>query len=69
VLDRAWPRRTAVLVIAALAGLAYGWQANRDTLEIYYAAAVRSMSMSWHNFLFASFDPDGTITLDKLPGP
>jgi 4-amino-4-deoxy-L-arabinose transferase-like glycosyltransferase len=68
VLDRAWPRRTAVLVIAALAGLAYGWQANRDTLEIYYAAAVRSMSMSWHNFLFASFDPDGTITLDKLPG-
>ena len=67
-LDRAWPRRTAVLVIAALAGLAYGWQANRDTLEIYYAAAVRSMSMSWHNFLFASFDPDGTITLDKLPG-
>jgi 4-amino-4-deoxy-L-arabinose transferase-like glycosyltransferase len=68
VLDRAWLRRTAVLVIAALAGLAYGWQANRDTLEIYYAAAVRSMSMSWHNFIFASFDPDGTVTLDKLPG-
>jgi 4-amino-4-deoxy-L-arabinose transferase-like glycosyltransferase len=57
-----------VLAIAATAGLAYGWQANRDTLEIYYAAAVRSMSMSWHNFIFASFDPDGTITLDKLPG-
>ncbi|MGH3123571.1 MAG: ArnT family glycosyltransferase [Streptosporangiaceae bacterium] len=26
------------------------------------------MSMSWHNFIFGSFDPAGTITLDKLPG-
>jgi 4-amino-4-deoxy-L-arabinose transferase-like glycosyltransferase len=68
VLERAWLRRSAVILVAAVAGLAYGWQANRDTLEIYYAAAVRSMSMSWHNFIFASFDPDGTITLDKLPG-
>ena len=29
---------------------------------------VRSMSMSWHNFIFGAFDPAGTITLDKLPG-
>jgi 4-amino-4-deoxy-L-arabinose transferase-like glycosyltransferase len=68
VLDRAWPRRTALVAIAAVAGVAYGWQANRDTLETYYAAAVRSMSASWHDFLFGSFDPAGTITLDKLPG-
>ncbi len=67
-LDRAWPRRTALAAIAAVAGVAYGWQANRDTLETYYAAAVRSMSASWHDFLFGSFDPAGTITLDKLPG-
>ena len=26
------------------------------------------MSMSWHNFFFAAFDPAGTVTLDKLPG-
>jgi 4-amino-4-deoxy-L-arabinose transferase-like glycosyltransferase len=26
------------------------------------------MSMSWHDFVFASFDPAGTITVDKLPG-
>jgi 4-amino-4-deoxy-L-arabinose transferase-like glycosyltransferase len=26
------------------------------------------MSMSWHNFIFGSFDPAGTLTLDKLPG-
>ena len=37
-------------------------------LEGYYAAAVRSMSMSWHNFFFAAFDPAGTVSLDKLPG-
>ncbi len=55
-------------MIAATAGLAYGWQANRDPLEIYYAAAVRSMSMSWHDFIFGGFDPAGTVSLDKLPG-
>ncbi|MGA7834162.1 MAG: glycosyltransferase family 39 protein [Acidimicrobiales bacterium] len=37
-------------------------------MEIYYAAAVRSMSINWHNFIFGAFDPDATITLDKLPG-
>ena len=33
----------------------------------YYAAAVRSMTMSWRNFLFGSFDPGGLITVDKPP--
>ena len=64
----AWPRRLALLVIAGLAGLSYAWALNRDPLEPYYAASVRSMSMSWHDFLFGAFDPTGTITLDKLPG-
>jgi len=63
-----WPRRVALVVIAALAGLSYGWASSQDTLEYYYAAAVRSMSVSWHNFIFGAFDPAGTITLDKLPG-
>ena len=58
----------AALVIAALAGLSYAWALGRDPLEIYYAAAVRSMSMSWHNFIYGAFDPAGTVTLDKLPG-
>jgi 4-amino-4-deoxy-L-arabinose transferase-like glycosyltransferase len=59
--------RPALLVISALAALAYSWQAG-STIEIFYAAAVRSMSQSWHNFLFGAFDPSGTITVDKLPG-
>jgi len=61
-------RRPALLLVAGLAGLSYAWALDRDPLEPYYAAAVRSMSMSWHNFIFGAFDPAGTITLDKLPG-
>ena len=61
-------RRLALAAIAALAGLFYAWALGQDTLEYYYGAAVRSMSMSWHDFIFGAFDPAGTITLDKLPG-
>ncbi len=34
----------------------------------YYAAAVRSMTMSWKNFFFGAFDPGGFVTVDKAPG-
>src|SRR6266516_1327954 len=33
----------------------------------YYAAAVRSMLDSWHNFFFVSFDPAGFVSIDKPP--
>jgi 4-amino-4-deoxy-L-arabinose transferase-like glycosyltransferase len=59
--------RPALLLTAVVAGLLYGWQATGN-LEIYYAAGVRSMSMSWHDFFFAALDPRGTVSLDKLPG-
>lgn len=35
--------------------------------NLYYAAAVKSMLASWHNFFFASFDPAGFVTVDKPP--
>jgi 4-amino-4-deoxy-L-arabinose transferase-like glycosyltransferase len=63
-----WLRRAALALIAALAGVLYAWSISHDMLEFYYAAAVRSMSLNWHNFIFGAFDPAGTITLDKLPG-
>ena len=59
--------RPALLGLTVVAGFLYAWNATGN-LEIYYAAAVRSMSMSWHDFVFASFDPAGTISVDKLPG-
>jgi 4-amino-4-deoxy-L-arabinose transferase-like glycosyltransferase len=61
-----WARPT-LLFVAALSGLAYSWHIGSE-IEIFYAAAVRSMSQSWHNFAFGAFDPAGTITVDKLPG-
>jgi 4-amino-4-deoxy-L-arabinose transferase-like glycosyltransferase len=33
----------------------------------YYAAAIKSMSMNWHNFFFAAFDPQGFLAIDKPP--
>lgn len=33
----------------------------------YYAAGVKSMTMSLKNFFFVSFDPAGFITIDKPP--
>ncbi|MBI5103802.1 MAG: glycosyltransferase family 39 protein [Solirubrobacterales bacterium] len=33
----------------------------------YYSAAVRSMSESWHAFLYGSFDATGIMTVDKPP--
>ncbi len=59
--------RPALLGCAAAAGMAYGWQMG-SSIEIYYAAAARSMSMSWHDFVFGAFDPAGTVSVDKLPG-
>lgn len=33
----------------------------------YYAAGVRSMTMSLKNFFFVSFDPSGFVSIDKPP--
>jgi len=64
----AWAR-PALLVIAAAAAWSYAWRATRPVnIEIYYAAGVRTMSMSLPNFFFGAFDPARTMTLDKLPG-
>jgi 4-amino-4-deoxy-L-arabinose transferase-like glycosyltransferase len=62
----AWAR-PSLLVVTASAAFAYSWQVG-STIELFYAAATRSMTESWHNFLFGAFDPAGTVTVDKLPG-
>jgi 4-amino-4-deoxy-L-arabinose transferase-like glycosyltransferase len=33
----------------------------------FYDAAVRSMSLSWHNFLVGAFDPSARLAVDKPP--
>ncbi|AYF77267.1 hypothetical protein D7D52_29455 [Nocardia yunnanensis] len=51
-----------------MAAVLYAWGIGAQTPHLYYSAAARSMSMSWHNFFYAAFDPDATISIDKLPG-
>ncbi|MQY26814.1 ArnT family glycosyltransferase [Nocardia aurantia] len=60
--------RPALLLVAAVAAVSYAWGITELVPHIYYAAAVRSMASSWHDFFFAAFDPDGLISIDKLPG-
>jgi 4-amino-4-deoxy-L-arabinose transferase-like glycosyltransferase len=55
----------AVMSLAALLNL---WALARNGwANEYYAGAVRSMSTSWHDFLFASLDKGGVMTVDKPP--
>ena len=60
-----WAALAPVLALAAVLNtekLSQNGYAN-----VFYAAGVRSMLGSFHNFLFNSFDPGGLITVDKPP--
>ncbi len=60
-----WLALAPVLALSAVLGtekLSQNGYAN-----VFYSAAVKSMLGSFHNFLFASFDPGGLVTVDKPP--
>ena len=57
----------ALLAICLLAALLYGWNLNGSWGNDFYTAAVKSMTTSFTNFLFGSFDPAGVVTVDKPP--
>ena len=59
------PELIGVLAVAGVLNL-WGLSVN-GWANTYYAAAVRSMSTSWHDFLFASMDKAGLMTVDKPP--
>ncbi|MEC1470994.1 glycosyltransferase family 39 protein [Bacillus haynesii] len=55
-----------LILLAALILNTYNiWQ--DDTANQYYLAAVKSMTQSFHNFFFASFDSSGFVSVDKPP--
>jgi 4-amino-4-deoxy-L-arabinose transferase-like glycosyltransferase len=59
------PELAGLLVLAAVLNL---WALDRNGwANQYYSAAVRSMSSSWHDFLYGSFDASGVMTVDKPP--
>src|SRR5690242_1579742 len=59
------PELLGLLGVAAVLNL-WGLSIN-GWANTYYSAAVRSMSTSWHDFLFASLDKTGLMTVDKPP--
>ncbi len=59
------PELLALLLVAGVLNL---WNLSiNGWANTYYSAAVKSMAASWHNFLFASMDPSGLMTVDKPP--
>ena len=58
-----WP----VALITVLAGALRLVELGGVVGNTFYDAAVRSMSLSWHNFFFGAFDPGAILAVDKPP--
>lgn len=53
-----------VLVLVLGAFLRF-YQPGASGIEnVHYAAAVKSMLQSWHNFFFLAFEPGGSVSVD-----
>lgn len=59
---------TALAAVLALASFLHFYRLGHEGYgNLYYAAAVKSMLSSWHNFFFVSFDSGGFVSVDKPP--
>jgi 4-amino-4-deoxy-L-arabinose transferase-like glycosyltransferase len=62
---RRFPEVGGLIGLAALLNL---WTLGRNGwANTYYSAAVRSMASNWHDFLYASLDRSGVMSVDKPP--
>jgi 4-amino-4-deoxy-L-arabinose transferase-like glycosyltransferase len=59
-----WP---FALLIAAAAGAMRLVHLGAVDSDPFYDAAVRSMTLSFHNFFFGAMEPAGTVSIDKPP--
>ena len=67
-LNSRWFAMSLLAGVTLLAFALNAWNLSDNGLgNTYYAAAVRSMTVSWKNFFFGAFDPGGFITVDKPP--
>jgi 4-amino-4-deoxy-L-arabinose transferase-like glycosyltransferase len=65
--SRWWPR-IALAGVLLLAIFLHFFRLEQEGYgNLYYAATVKSMLTSGHNFFFASFDPGGFVAVDKPP--
>ena len=60
--------RAIIGSIVAISAVLNGWGlSSMGWGNAYYSAAVRSMGSSWHNFVYASLDSGGYVSVDKPP--
>jgi 4-amino-4-deoxy-L-arabinose transferase-like glycosyltransferase len=59
-----WLLIGAITLAAAVLRLLHLGQVSPDP---FYDAAVRSMTVSWHNFFFGAFEPGASVSIDKPP--
>ena len=57
----------AILLLSAFLNLYQLARNGFADTNTYYAAAVKSMLLNWHNFFFVAFDPAGFLSIDKPP--
>ncbi len=62
-----WQRPLLALILGLSAALNIVGLTSEGYANTYYAAAVKSMLTSWHNFFFVAFDSGGFISVDKPP--
>ncbi|MGD1994160.1 MAG: glycosyltransferase family 39 protein, partial [Anaerolineae bacterium] len=61
-------QRLALIGVLLLATFLHVFRLRQEGFaNLYYAAAVKSMLTSWHDFFFISFDSAGFVTVDKPP--
>ncbi len=65
---RPWWGLAGLGFVAVLTAVLYTWALSRNGMgNAYYAAAVKSGTVSWKAFFFGALDPGSFITVDKLP--
>jgi 4-amino-4-deoxy-L-arabinose transferase-like glycosyltransferase len=64
---RVTPATIGIVAITALAAWLRLNHLGSVPNDPFYDAAVRSMGLSWHNFFFGAFEPDGSVSIDKPP--
>lgn len=58
----------AIAAMMILSAALHFWNINAiGDSNLYYTAAVESMTQSWHNFFYAAAEPGGSVTVDKPP--
>ncbi len=57
----------AVALLTVAAAVLRLTQIGKVPPDPFYDAAVRSMTLSWHNFFFGAFEPGASVSIDKPP--